>query len=503
MEKEYENKINELKEYLKNLEYLNSSIALIQWDSLVNMPSKAVQYRSEMLGYLSGESYKLSTSNKIKEFAEYFKKFKDIDEVTKATIENIEREYNKTKKIPEEEYKAYVMAASQSGAAWEEAKSKGDFNIFKPHLKKMVEFNKKFAEYWGYGENRYNALLDIYEPGITTEKLDIVFGELRDALVDLLGKIESSDVKPDTAFFKKKFTKEQQEAFSKLVLKNMGYDYEQTGRIDESTHPFTTNFGNKDVRITTHYYENDFRSALFSCIHEGGHGIYEQDIPDGLQGTLLATGASMGVHESQSRFYENIIAKSKEFWKYYYPIAENKFPQFKGVSFEEFYKSINFVEPSLIRTEADELTYSIHIIIRYEIEKMLINNDLDVEDVPKVWNEKYSEYLGVEPKNNAEGVLQDMHWSDGSFGYFPSYALGNLYGAQFLNKMKKDIPNLYEEIFKGNLSIIHDWLKNNIHKYGAVYKPNELIKKVTGQELSAKYFIDYLNKKFKDIYNLE
>lgn len=502
MEKEYENKLHEVNNYLKDLEYLNSAVALIQWDSLVNMPSKAVQYRSEMLGYLSGESYKLSTSSKIKEFVEYFKNSKDVDTVTSATIANIEKEYNKTKKIPEQEYKDYVMASAHAGVAWEEAKNKSDFNIFKPHLKKMVEFNKKFAEYWGYSENRYNALLDIYEPGITTEKLDIVFGELRNALVTLLNKIKAAGDKPNIDFFTKKFTKEEQESFSKLVLDNMEYDYVEAGRIDESTHPFTTNFGNKDVRITTHYYENDFRSALFSCIHEAGHGIYEQDIPDSLQGTLLATGASMGIHESQSRFYENIIGKSKEFWKYYYPIAINKFPQFKGISFEEFYKGINYVEPSLIRTEADELTYSIHIIIRYEIEKMLINNDLDVEDVSKVWNEKYNEYLGVEPKNDAEGILQDMHWSDGSFGYFPSYALGNLYGAQFLNKMKKDIPNLYEEISKGNLTIVHNWLKDNIHKFGAVYKPTELIKKVTGEELSAKYFIDYINEKFKDIYTI-
>ncbi len=354
-----------------------------------------------------------------------------------------------------------------------------------------------------YNGNKYNALLDIYEPGTTTEKLDSLFGELRDAIVSLLDKIKQSGYTPDTKFFTKSFSKTSQEKFGKIIMDKMGYDYKNAGRIDESAHLFTTNFGNKDVRITNHYYENDFRSALFSFIHESGHGIYEQDIPDDLQGTLLGTGASMGIHESQSRFYENIIGRSKEFWKFFYPEALKMFPQFQGVDLDEFYDGINNVDPSLIRTEADELTYSLHVIIRYEIEKSLINGDVKVHDLPKVWNEKYKEYLGVEPKNDAEGVLQDMHWSDGSFGYFPSYALGNLYGAQFLNKMVQDIPNVFDEISKGNLSIVHNWLSDNIHKYGAVYKPVDLIKKVTGEELTAKYFIDYLNEKYISIYKLK
>ena len=502
MEHKYESMLNELKDYLKDLEYLNSSIAVLQWDSMVNMPSKAISFRSEVLGYLSEQSYKLTTSDKIKRFVDFFKQFDNLDPVTSATIQNIEKEYNKTKKIPADEYKEYMMAASISTSAWEEAKNKADFSIFAPHLKKMIDFNKRFASYWGFETNKYNALLDLYEPGITTEKLDEVFGELRDAIVQLLTKIKSSSENYDKEIFKKKFAKEEQEEFGKIVLDKMGYDYKEAGRIDESTHPFTTNFGNKDVRITTNYCENDFRSALFSLIHEGGHAIYEQNIPDDLQGSLLATGASMGVHESQSRFYENIIGKSRAFWRFFYPITLEKFKQFEGVSFEQFYDAINIVEPSLIRTEADELTYSLHIIIRYEIEKMLFDGEVTVEELPKIWSEKYMEYLGVMPKNDSEGILQDMHWSDGSFGYFPSYALGNLYGTQFLYKMQKDIPNIYDQIEKGNLKLVYDWLKENIHKHGAIYKPAKLVKIVTGEELSAKYFINYINKKFMDIYKL-
>lgn len=501
MREGYEIKLGEFKEYLKKLEYLNNSVAVLYWDMRVGIPKKAIPYRGEILGYLSGEAYKLQTSDTMKEFIDYFSVVEELDDVTRSMVENARKNYEQTKKIPEDKYKEYTILASNGEAAWEEAKEKSDFEIFKPYLEKLVAFNKEFIGYWGFKENKYDTLLDFYEPGITVKELDKVFGELRDAIVSLLNKIKNSDVKPNVEPFKKYFSKEEQEVFSKYVLNVMGYDFE-AGRLDESTHPFTINFGNKDVRITTHYYDNDFRSALFSCIHEGGHAIYEQNIPDELIGTMLGTGVSMGIHESQSRFYENIIGRSLEFWKYFYPEVQKSFSQFEGIPLTEFYRGINVVEPSLIRTEADELTYSLHIIIRYEIEKALINGEIEVEDLPHIWNEKYKEYLGVEPENDAEGVLQDMHWSDGSFGYFPSYALGNLYGAQFLNKMVKDMPDLYKDIENGNLNNIRDWLKENIHKHGSVYKPAKLIKDVTGEELNAKYFIAYLNDKYSKIYNL-
>lgn len=501
MNKVVEDKIDELKGYLSKIEYLGAALAVFSWDDMVNAPRKAVEYRSRVTAYLSGELYKLKTSEEVKNFIDFFDGVKgELDEVIAATLDNLKKEYYQTKKIPDDEYKEYTKECSVSLAVWEEAKNKSDFSIFKPHLKKIVDFNKRFVEYWGYEGNKYNALLNNYEPGITTEKVDKLFEEMKNGIMHVLNKVKKSGYTPRIDFFTKRFTKEEQEKFSKIVLKKMEYDYEEAGRIDEYMHPFTTNFGNKDVRITTFYDENDFRSALFSCIHEGGHAIYEQDIPDGLQGTLLNCGVSMGIHESQSRFYENIIGRSKAFWKYFYPEATKMFKQFEGVSFEEFYNGINYVEPSLIRTEADELTYGLHIIIRYEIEKMLINDEITVDELPRVWSDKYKEYLGVEPLNDAEGILQDMHWADGSFGYFPSYALGNLYGAQFLNKMKKDMPSIDKEMESGNLSSIHNWLKDNIHKYGAVYKPSELVKKVTGEELTSKYFIEYIDKKFGEIY---
>lgn len=492
-------RIEEFKNYLRKIEYLSNALALAEWDMRVYMPKKGIEARSDMFAYISGEVYKLQTSDTMKEYIEYFEGADNLDDVMKSAVRNCRKIYNQTKKIPENRYREFVKVASMSGAAWEEAKEKSDFSIFQPYLEKVTEFKREFIGYWGYQGDRYNTLLDFFEPGITVEKLDEVFGQLKKGIVDILEKIKSSKVEINSSVFNKSFPKQQQQDFNMMLLKEIGYDLE-AGRMDETMHPFTTDFGNKDVRITNHYYENEFRSALFSCLHEGGHGIYEQDIPDELEGTLLDGGASMGIHESQSRFYENIIGRSISFWKYFYPEVQKRFSQFEGVSLEEFYKGINKVTPSLIRTEADELTYSLHVIIRYEIEKELINGRVEVKDLPGLWNAKYKEYLGVEPANDSEGVLQDVHWSDGSFGYFPSYALGNLYGAQFLNRLKKDIPNLDDKLENGELEVIHEWLKDNIHKYGAVYEPAEIIKMVTAEELKADYFIEYLYDKYSKIY---
>lgn len=502
MNQETITKIEELKEYLKKAEYLGSSISLLQWDSVVNMPKEAIEYRSEMLGYLSGESYKLTTSEKMKEYIDYFSGVDGLDDLTKAILENITKDYDRVMKIPEAEYVQYEIDKALAQCAWEEAKKKKDFSIFKPHLAKMIAYNKRFAEYWGFMDNKYDGLLDIYEPGMTTGRLDAVFGELREALVDLLQRITNSNNKIDDAFLKGNYPAESQRKLGEIILGQIGYDYEKRGRIDVSEHPFTTNFGNRDVRITTKYDTSDFRPAIFSLIHEGGHGIYEQNIPDELEGTSLGTGSSMGMHESQSRFYENILGKSMEFWSYFYPEFRETYQELEAVDLMSFYRAVNCVEPSLIRIDADELTYSLHIIIRYEMEKLLINSDVSMDDVPGLWNEKYKEYLGVEPENDAEGVLQDVHWSGGDFGYFPSYALGNLYGAQIFSKLKEEIPDWDQKIYSGALSSITRWLKENIHQYGATLKPAELIRKVTGEELSAKYFIEYLNDKFGKLYGV-
>lgn len=499
---ELNEKLKEFADYLKIIEHYQTASSLMYWDMTTGMPKNAAQSRSETMAFMDLQLHNMLVSPKIKEFIDFFEDHADeFDYVHKRMTSELKKDYEKQKRYPEEFVKEISLAKSKGMAAWEEAKNKSDFEIFKPALKNLVDLTKKSIEYIGYKDNKYDALLDLYEPGLTVEKLDKVFGEMRDGIVSILDKIKNAGHQVDNSFFKRDFEKEDQEKLCITLLNDMGFDF-GSGRMDESEHPYTLNMTSKDVRITNHYFNNEFTSAVFSAIHEGGHAIYEQDIPDSLEGTGLNTASSMAVHESQSRFYENLIGRSRSFCKYLYKEAVKQFPeQFKDVSEEDFYKAMNRVEPSLIRTEADELTYSLHIIIRYEIEKLLINDKITVDDLPRIWNEKYKEYLGVEPENDKEGVLQDMHWSDGSFGYFPSYALGNLYGAQMLNKMEKDVPGIYDEISEGKLSSVHEWLKKNIHEYANLYDPDELIKKATGEELQAKYFLDYLDKKYKDIYN--
>jgi carboxypeptidase Taq len=499
---ELKEKIQELKSYLKQYEKLTQAISLIYWDMRTNMPSKAGESRSEVIEYLSGESFKMITSPKVYEFIEALAPYKaEMSLVDKRMVEELERNYNETKKIPEDRYIAYVGLCSNSELAWEKAKDKSDFEIFKPYLEKVVEFQKEFINYWGYKEDKYDTLLDKYELGLTTEKLDKVFAELRDGIIEVLNNIKASKKKTNRDFLYGHFDANKQKDLSLYILDKIGFDMD-AGRLDVSVHPFTTNFGNKDVRLTTNYHEDEFTSALFSTIHEGGHGIYEQNISDDLVATGLQQGASMAIHESQSRFYENILGRSKEFCSYLLPIAKKYFEDFNNVSLDEFYEAMNYVETSLIRTEADELTYGLHIIIRYEIEKELINGRISVNDLKDLWNKKYKEYLDVEPKTDAEGILQDMHWSDGSFGYFPSYALGNLYGAQMYYTLLKEKPEIMEEVKNGNISEITKWLNEKVHIHGALYTPEELIKKITGEELNPKYFIKYLKDKYYKIYDI-
>ncbi|MCR1952676.1 MULTISPECIES: carboxypeptidase M32 [unclassified Clostridium] len=495
-------KVEELKDYLSKYEKLVQAMNLVYWDMRTNMPIKAGESRSKVLEYLSGESFNTITSPKVEEFIKDLSQYKnEMNHTEVRMLEELERNYNETKKIPQDRYVAYVGICSNSELAWEKAKDVNNFEIFKPHLEKVVEFQKEFINYWGFKHDKYDTLLDKYELGLTTEKLDKIFAELRDGIIEVLNSIKASNKKINRDFLYGKFDTNKQKDLSLYILNKLGFDL-KAGRLDESVHPFTTNFGNRDVRLTTNYHEDEFASALFSTIHEGGHGIYEQNISDDLESTGLQSGASMAIHESQSRFYENILGRSKEFCSYLLPIAKEYFEDFKNVTLDEFYEAMNYVEPSLIRTEADELTYGLHIIIRYEIEKELINGRIGVDDLKELWNKKYKEYLGIEPKNDSEGILQDMHWSDGSFGYFPSYALGNLYGAQMFHKLLEENPNIMEEVKNGNFTEIFNWLKEKVHVHGSLYTPEELIKNITGEELNSKYFIDYLKNKYYRIYDV-
>lgn len=501
----FEATLSEFRAYVKKMKSYEEALGVMYWDLRTGAPRKGIEARSEVIGELSSELFKMSVSDQMESYLEALiepKTFEQLDTINRKIVTECQKEYDRSKRIPPEKYKEYVVLTSQAESIWEEAKPKSDYAAFSPYLEKIVAFNREFIELWGYKGHPYNTLLDMYEPGMTVEKLDQVFGELRRKLVPLVASIQASPNKPHRSFLQQQYDIQLQKEFSLFTLAQMGYDFE-AGRLDESAHPFATGLNPGDVRITTRYLLHDVTSALFGTIHEGGHALYEQNISTDLIGTPLCTGTSMGIHESQSRFWENMIGRSLPFWKKYYPKLQERYPEhFSKVPVELFYRGINDVKPSLIRIEADELTYNLHIMIRYELEKELFSGTIEVKDLPEAWNAKYKDYLGVEPSNNGEGVMQDVHWSGGAFGYFPSYALGNMYAAQIRATLSKQMPDVDERIGNGDLLPIKEWLTERIYKYGKLLTPTEIILNVTGEELNPTYLVEYFEAKYKDIYRL-
>lgn len=488
-------------EYLYEIDAYRELISLAHWDLRTKIPKKAVETRSQAIGVLAAKVHQMQSSDKMKAFIDDLKANSE-NELIKKIILECEENYNRNKRIPEAEFKEYVTLQGNSEAAWLEAREKADFKLFQPYLEKLVAFNKKFANYWGYENHIYDALLDQYEPGVTVDVLDKVFPSLRKSLIELVQKVNESNASIDSSRILGYFPKEHQREFAVHVLKQMNYDFDG-GRLDDTVHPFEISLNLNDVRITTRYDEADFRMAVFGIIHEGGHALYEQNISSTLARTPLASGTSMGIHESQSLFWENLIGRSKEFWEVNYNTFQSYAPDsFKSINIDDFYKAINEVKPALIRIEADELTYSLHIMIRYELEKALINGDITVKDLPELWNEKMADYLGIVPANDGEGVLQDIHWAGGDFGYFPSYALGYMYAAQFYNSLEKEI-NIKKQIKSGDFSPINRWLSKHIHQYGKMKKPLELLEDITNEQLNPDYLINYLKNKYSRIYEFE
>jgi len=496
---------NSFIELVKRINNYNDALSMLYWDLRTGLPKKGVTQRAEVIGMLSGEAFRLSTSDEMQNYLEYFAESGNndrLDHIMKAVVKECRKEFDRYRKIPEARHKEYVVLTSEAESVWENAKNSNDFELFRPYLERIVDFKLEFIELWGYKDNKYNTLLDYYEPGMTVEKLDMIFDNLRSRIIPLVEKIKKSPCQIEDRILKQYFDPAKQEEFGLYILKEMGYDFE-AGRLDETEHPFTIGINTGDVRITTHYYPNDFTSALMSSMHEGGHALYEQNISGKLNGTLLCTGTSMGIHESQSRFWENIIGRSRIFWNKYYKDLQKLFPeQLNGVTLDNFYRAINKVEPSLIRIEADEVTYNLHIMVRYEIEKALINREIKVSDLPQVWSEKIKEYMGLIPENNTKGVLQDVHWAGGDFGYFPSYTLGNIYSAQFYNAAQKEIKDFDALIENGELTKLKEWLSDKIYKYGKLLEPAEILMQVTGEEINPEYLIDYLENKYKEVYNL-
>lgn len=497
--------IDELKGRLRDIAHLNAVNSLVSWDQEVNMPEKGADMRSSSLAALSSIIHEkfldLDAGGLLTGLKRELdsKKLKGKD----ATIvRETWRTFDRERKLPEAFVHEYAEVISKSQNAWTTARAKNDFKSFLPHLRKVVELKRKEAQLVGYEKSPYDALIDQHEPGMTAESLAIILADLKDILVPLLKRIKTSQIVLDRTLVRGAFPTEKQFALNRFVAETIGFDF-QAGRLDVSTHPFSSGFHPRDVRITTRYKENDVLDSLMSTMHETGHGLYEQGLPFEHVGTPLSDSVSMGIHESQSRLWENMIGRSRGFWTYMYQHLKKAFPvPFKSLPLAKFYGALNAVQPSLIRVEADEVTYNLHIIIRFEIEKEIIEGTIDLKDLPEIWSAKYKEYLGITVPSDTFGVLQDVHWSIGYFGYFPSYSLGNLYAAQFFAKMHKDIPNLNTQIENGQFDVILTWLRMNIHERGKTYFAQDLIKKVTGEYPTSRYFGEYLNKKYSEIYRL-
>ncbi len=497
--------VETLKEHLARIVDLNHAAGVLGWDQEVNMPEEGVGPRSNQLATLSSMAHELLTSDETAELLqaaegavagmEY-----DGDEVSLVRVSR--RLFDEQTKIPTSLVVRESKAISQGFVAWRKAREADDYPIFEPHLQELVDIQIEKAGYLGYEDHPYDALLDQYETGMTTAQVESLFSDLKAGLVPLVREIAARPEVDDSFLSHQRFDRQRQWDFTVLLLRGIGYDFKR-GRQDKAPHPFTTEFGNTDVRVTTRLHDNNPQSAIFSSVHEGGHALYELGSPDRFERSPLAGGATLGLHESQSRLWENQVARSVPFWRHYYPILQAFFPdQLGDVSMAKFHRAINKVKPSLIRVEADEVTYNLHIFVRFELEKALITGDLKISNVPDAWNARYEEYLGIAPPNNADGCLQDIHWSHGTIGYFPTYTLGNLMSAQIYDQAKKDLPNLEESFAQAEFAPLLAWLRERVHKHGRKFTAPELMDREFGTRISAQPLLNYLREKYTTLYEL-
>jgi carboxypeptidase Taq len=474
---------------------LRYASAVLQWDQETYLPPKGAHFRGQQLSTLSEIAHAEFTSEELGRIIANLLADASLDDTQRRNMELSQEDYEKNRKYTPSLVRRLSDATNIAFHSWIEARKKNDFTVFAPALETMVALKKEEAAALGYKDHPYDALLNEYEKGATTEQLDFVFGELLPQLKELLSELMAQPVAED-AFLRKNYPADKQWNWGMHLLRALGFD-EEAGRQDRSEHPFTTSFSSQDVRITTRIDENDFGNMTWSTIHELGHALYEQGLPASEYGLPLGEAASLSIHESQSRLWENNIGRGRAFWQRWLPELRSWFPeQLKNVDDEQFFRGINKVQPSLIRTEADEVTYHFHVFIRYDLEKKLIEGSLAVRDIPTYWNESYKNLLGITPPDDKQGCLQDVHWSHGSFGYFPTYSLGSLYAAQFFAAAQEAIPDLNELVAQGDTSHLLEWLRREIHVHGRRYTSDELCKRITAQSLSSGYFTRYVRQKY-------
>lgn len=498
LEKEYDALVADTRE----ISTLGNVTGLLGWDQETYMPPKGIEARSEQLSLMSGIIHRRQTDPRRGAWLESLEKGgESLSDDQNATVRECRRVYDRLTKLPTELVEEETRTCSLAQANWVKARKASDFELFAPWLQKIVDIKKRITEHWGYSETPYDALLDEYEPGATVANTGEKLMGLRAKLVPWVSKIKASSFSPRKDFLSRGFPAEDQRRLGHFVMEAIGFDT-LAGRLDTSTHPFCSGTGG-DVRLTTRYYEDQPFASLFGVIHEAGHGLYEQGLNKKVLGAPLGLSSSMSVHESQSRLWENMVGRSKGFLRFIDGRLREIFPtQLSGVSLEDIYGAINQVEPSFIRVEADELTYGLHIVMRFEIERDLLSGELSINDVPATWNKKMEEYLGIVPKTDAEGCLQDIHWSIGALGYFPSYVLGSMNAAQIFAACRRDVPDLDEQFSKGEFSELLAWLRVKIHGRGRRYLPDLLIEEVTGKPPDPDDFMDYVAEKFGDLYGV-
>jgi carboxypeptidase Taq len=498
--------LERLRTILAEVTDLSRAVALLEWDQETYMPPGGVTSRSEQMSTLSRLAHVGFTSDEV---GRLLSKLEDetsglpFDSFEASLVRVTRRDYDKDRKLSPELVSEIARAGSAAQPVWQKARREANFKLFAPALEKNVELNRRMADALGYESRPYDALIDRYEPGMTTDQLESIFAELKRAIVPLVADIARHADAVDDKVLYRGFEPAAQVKYALELVTKLGYDLER-GRQDISTHPFSTSFGPGDVRITTRVSRDFFNECLFGSIHESGHAMYNQGIGDDIDRTPLWGGASPGVHESQSRLWENLVGRSLPFWRHFFPSLRNAFPEsLKGVDDESFFRAVNKSYPSLIRVEADEVTYNMHVLLRFELENELLEGRLKVKDLPEAWNQRVGAYLGAKVPNDREGVLQDIHWSYVSFGIFPGYTLGNLIGAQLMAKARADMPDLDAQFEAGNFAPMLAWLRRNVHRHGRKFTPNELLERATGKPLTAAPWIAYVRQKFEALYGIK
>lgn len=493
---------DELQSKLAQVENLRAAASVLGWDQETQMPSAGAEARAQQIATLGKLAHELFTSQEIGELLERLEpQVRDLeyDSFEASLVRVARREFRKATRIPSDLVAELARTASLAKESWKTAREQSDFERFRPDLERIVKLSVEKAEALGYEERIYDALLDQFEPEMKTAKVEELFSSLRSELVPIVDAIQGREP-PEDSSLRLEYDPQEQWDFGIAVMRDFDFDFER-GRQDISTHPFTTGFSVNDVRLTTRFRNDYLPSGLFSTLHECGHGLYAQGIAPELEQTPLRDGASLGVHESQSRLWENLVGRSRPFWQHYYPRLQRTFPrQLGNVDLDRFWSAINKVEPSPIRVEADEVTYNLHIMLRFELENAMVQGRVKIPELPDFWNAKMQEYLGIVPRHEAEGVLQDIHWSQGYLGYFPTYSLGNLMAVPLFEKAHEDLPDLQERIARGQFGELLQWLREKIHRHGSKFTPMELFRRATGGELEAQSFVHYVRSKYSDIY---